>query len=330
MSQFNTRITTLLGIKNPILCGGLMWLSEANYVAASARAGCIGFLTSRSFESPARLREEIRKCRDLADGFPIGVNFSVSKRDRNDKDLRERIEIALSEGVQAFETAGHTPEPVLGPVQAAGGVVIHKSASVRHALKAEALGADAVAIVGHEEGGHPGMNELSTMFLATLAARQIKVPVVMGGGIGTGEQIVGLLALGIDAVVMGSRFLVAEEIATHHNYKQGMIAAGEHDTVAVLKSLGTTWRVLRNETSRQVMALEAEGVDTYAGFGEQLLGTYGREQAYRQGNYQQGMLSVGPAVCFANQIEPVGTIVNSLLLEAQRAVDRLKRLAPEA
>ncbi len=323
MNMFKTRITELLGIEHPILCGGLMWLSQAGYVAASARAGCIGFLTSRSFATVADLRDEIKRCVDLADGFPVGVNFSVSKRDRNDTDLRERIEVALRAGVRAFETAGHTPEPVLGPVHEAGAVLIHKCASVRHALKAEALGVDAVAIVGHEEGGHPGMNELSTAFLATLAARQIKIPVVMGGGIGTGAQIVSMLALGADAVVMGSRFLVAEEIIAHENYKQAMVAAGEHDTVAVLRSLGTTWRVLRNQTSEAVIELEAQGVDSYEQFGEQILGTYGRRQAYELGNWQRGMLSVGPAVCFATRMEPVASIVQTLVDEARDAGTRL-------
>lgn len=311
------------GIDTPILCGGLMWLSEASYVAASVRAGCMGFITTRSFDDTSAVRSELQKCRDLAEGRPFGVNLTISARESANQRVLADLDAALDEGVRHFETAGLPPGELVRRIHDAGAVVIHKCSSVRHALSAEVLGVDAVAIVGMEEGGHPGMNELPASLLGALAAGRLKIPFALGGGIGSGVQILAALSLGADAVVMGSRFLVAEEISTHSAYKRKLLECDEHSTTTVLRSLRSTWRVLANETAAEVARIEATGAADHAAFGELILGRYARDGCYRNGDWNRGMLSLGPAIAFADRIEPMERIVARLMAEFGSAADRL-------
>ncbi|ODT37592.1 MAG: nitronate monooxygenase [Lautropia sp. SCN 70-15] len=318
-----TALTQMFGIERPILCGGLMWLSDAKYVAASARARCMGFITTRSFDDARSVRAEIRKCRDLAAGRPFGVNLTVSARESANRRVNADLDAALEEGVRHFETAGLPPGDLVRRIHDAGGVVIHKCSSTRHALSAQAMGVDAVAIVGMEEGGHPGMNELPASLLGALASERLRIPFALGGGIGTGAQILAALSLGAGAVVMGSRFLVAEEIAVHPAYKNRLLECDENSTMTVLRSLRNTWRVLRNDTAEEVARIEASGADNHEAFGELILGRYARDHCYREGDWSRGMLSLGPAIAFADRIQPTEEIVEQLMAEFTAASHRL-------
>lgn len=321
-----TRITQLLGIEHPILGGGLMWLSDAPYVAALVNAGCMGFITPRSFPSDTAFSHALVQCAELSEGKPFGVNITLSSRPGGNAGVMQSLHTALAHGVRHFETAGATPAPVIAALHDAGAIVIHKASSIRHALSAERAGADAIALVGMEEGGHPGTNELSTMFMGALALDRFKVPVVLGGGIGRGRQIAAVLAQGLDGVVMGSRFLVCEEIQTHARYKEHLVGCDEDSTVRLLQSLGTTWRVLRNDTARQIEALEGAGARDHADFGDLIRGSIARDHAYAHGDWQRGMLSLGPSIAFANRIEPLGEIVRELMDEARHSVVQLSAL----
>jgi len=321
-----TRITALLGIHHPILGGGLMWLSDARYVAALVNAGCMGFITPRSFDSDEAFAQALAQCADLTQGRPFGVNLTLSSRPEANTAVRRWMDIALAHGVRIFETAGYAPTEVIGTLHAADARVVHKAPGLRHALSAERAGADAVVIVGMEEGGHPGANELPTMLLGALAAERLRVPVAVAGGIGHGRQIAAALAQGLDGVMLGSRFLVAEEIATHAAYKQHLVDCDEHASVRVLHTLGNTWRVLRNETARQVEALEQAGAREHTAFGTLISGREVRDHCYAHGDWQRGMASLGPAIAFADRVEPVQAIVDRLLAQTHAALARVPSL----
>jgi NAD(P)H-dependent flavin oxidoreductase YrpB (nitropropane dioxygenase family) len=323
---FDTRITRLFGITHPILAGGLMWLSDARYVAGIVNAGGMGFITPRSFDSVEAFRTELHTCRKLTNGKPFGVNLTLSSRGQNNELIPRYLAVALEEGVRHFETVAGSPEALFDAIHTGGGIVIHKASRIRHAQKAEALGADAVCLVGMEAGGHPGMNELPVSVMGAYAVDRIKVPLALGGGIGSGRQIVAALALGADAVLMGSRFLVCDEVWAHENYKQHLLACDEEASTTALRSLSDTWRVLANNNARSVQQMEAAGVRQHAEFGERIKGTTTRDLCYRDGDVQQGMVSMGSAIGFANRREPIAAVVATLMQDAAAHLQRLKSL----
>lgn len=320
-----TRLTRLFGLAYPILGGGLMWLSDARYVGALTNAGCMGFITPRSFDGEAALREQLRRCSEITAGRPFGVNLTLSARPQANAGVRASLETALEHGVRHFESAGYAPDALIRAIHEAGGIVIHKASSVRHALAAQAAGADAVALVGMEEGGHPGANELPTMLMGALATArgQFHVPLVLGGGIGHGSQIAAALALGADGVLMGSRFLVSDEVSAHAAYKNHLLGCDEHSTVRLLHTLGNTWRVLRNDTAAQVDAIERVGAADHAAFGTLLDSRVARDRCYGDGDWRGGMLSLGPAIGFATRTEPLAAIVEELIRQTRAALAHL-------
>ena len=324
-----TPITLLFGIDHPILGGGLMWLSDARYVAALVNAGCMGFMTPRSYRSDEAFSQALRDCNELTEGRPFGVNLTLSHRPEANASVPRWIDAALERGVRIFETAGHAPAALIGTLHKSDAIVIHKASSIRHALSAERAGADAIALVGMEEGGHPGVNELPTMLLGALAVDQFRVPVVLGGGIGRGRQIAAVLAQGLDGVLIGSRFLVCEEISTHRRYKEHLVSCDEHSTVRLLHSLGNTWRVLRNETARQIEKVERAGVTDHSAFGDLISGAVTRDHCYTNGDWERGMASLGPSIAFARRIEPLQAIVAEMINEARESISGLSSMEQE-
>lgn len=319
MQCFRTRITDCFGIRHPILLGGMHHLGESGIVAAVVNAGAMGFITARSFLSEAALRDDLRRCRALTDGRPFGVNLTLARRPELNRAMADWIRIALDEGVRHFESAGGSPEQLVEPIQRGGGVLIHKCPSVRHALTAQRLGVDAVALVGMEEGGHPGANQLSTFVNGAYALEKIRVPLVIGGGIGNGRQIAAALAMGADGVVMGSRFMVAAEIVAHEALKQRIVDADENCSTAILASLGDTWRVLANEAAREVQRREAAGARQHSDFGDLILSARTLQRVYREGDVEAGVVSLGPAAGFADAIVPAAQIVETLMRDAADA-----------
>lgn len=325
--MFRTRLTELFGMRLPVLGGGMMWLSDARYVAALARAGALGFVTPRSFDDLDSFRAALRECREASGGSPFGVNITQSRRPEENRLVPAWIDIGLEEGAKAFETVGPSPRELFERIHAGGARVIHKCAFIPHALKAQDAGADAVALVGCEAGGHPGTNELPTFVLAALALEQLRVPLALGGGIGSGRQIAAALALGADAVVMGTRFLVCEEIWAHENYKRHLAAQPAAASTLALRSTGHPWRVLDNDTVRRTRELEAEGACRYPDFGALSTGRLGHDGAYAAGDWNTGLLSMGPAIGFADRIEPVQALLQRLMDDAATGAVHLRGLA---
>ena len=326
---YRTAVTDIYDIDHPILAGGLNWLSKSQYVSAVVNAGGMAFITPRSYDNPADLKEDLGRCRELTSGRPFGVNLSISSQRKNNEQLRWHIDLAFGAGVRFFETVGNTkPTVLIKELRDRGGIVLHKCSSIRHALSAQAAGADLVGIVGHEEGGHPGNNDLSTLTLTTAAARKIHKPLVVGGGIGTGQQIVAMLAVGAAGVVMGSRFLACHESWAHDAYKHHISELDENCSVAVLSKseISGTWRVLRNETTSEVQRLEAAGATRYEDFADLISGQITRDVVYKTGDCRRGMISVGPAAGFSDRVEPVQDIIDQLIFEAREAEARLQSL----
>lgn len=323
---FKTRITDLYGIRLPIVASGLMWLADPVYVAAVARAGLIGFMTAASFPDVEALRAGIRRCRELSQGKPFGVNIMIRvSRDGTDR-VNPLIDVVIEEGVKFVETAGNNPEAYIKRLKDAGIKVLHKVPGVlRYVKKAEALGADAVTVIGFEAGGHPGTEPIGTIVAGVAAARAVKIPVIVAGGLGTGEQLVAALALGAEGVAMGTRFLVSEEIWAHRQYKERLVAAGETDTTLLLQSMRNTQRALKTSHVAMIQQLEqAQPVDTQAIL-PHIMGTVGRK-AYESGDVDKAMLSCGQGVVFADKIEPLATIVDRIEAEARVTMGRLNTL----
>lgn len=325
MARFRTRITELFDIEHPILCGGLMWLADARYVAAVVRAGGMGFITARTFPEPAAFRAELRRCRELTDGRAFGVNLYISQREAENALLDGHIDILLEEGVRFVETAGMPPKAYVPRLKDAGCTVIHKVSAVRHAVSAQKLGVDAVSVVGAECGGHPGVYMIGTIVQSLRAAQQVTLPLVAGGGVGHGSQLVALLAMGADGVLMGTRMTVAEEIWAHGAYKEKLVAAGETDTRLIMQIFRNTYRAMDNRTTQAVAELEGQGITDFAPYRDYVAGVRARE-AYETGDWERAVLSMGQAVAFADAVKPVADIFAQILAEADAARARLDTL----
>lgn len=323
----DTAVTRTFGTRLPVVAGGLMWLSNADYVAAGARAGIMSFITSASFKEPGALSREIARCRELSQGRPFGVNVSMLPKLVEGDRVEETFELIAKEGIQFVETSGRNPEAYIPFLKSAGITVLHKVPGVRYAVKAQSVGVDMVSIVGAECGGHPGMDMVGSLVNQALAEQQLSIPYLLGGGFGTGAQLVGALASGASGVVMGTRFLVADEIQAHDKYKQALVDATERDTALTMQSVRNTVRTLRNETTDQLQVLEAENPDIgIAGLMPYVSGAIGRK-AYETGDVSKGLLSAGQALGLTNKMAPLAEIVDQLEHESLTALNRLRPIS---
>ncbi|MGD9865864.1 MAG: NAD(P)H-dependent flavin oxidoreductase [Pseudodonghicola sp.] len=322
--MFQTPLTKLFGMKYPILVGGMMWLSTSDFVAACARGGAMAFLTPRSHATPEAFEADLMRCLDRAEGAPFGVNFSISRFRSNDVNDR-CLEIALRHGITRYETAGNSPAALVDRIHDGGGVVIHKVTNLRHAIKAAACGVDAIAVVGMEAGGHPGMNPHPGHVVLSEVLREIEIPVALGGAIGTGGQVLAALAQGASAALLGSRFLTCDELRVHPNYKARMVKAGLDDTVAILQSIKDTWRVLNNTTARQIIETEKRlgEAAAFSDFGDLLRGDYSHRHAHIGGDVEIGLMSMSAAVAHASGIASARDVVDQLVSEMEMAWRRL-------
>jgi nitronate monooxygenase len=328
---FKTRITELYGIRLPVIASGLMWLATPEYVGAAVNAGLMGFMTAASFKNVDALRAGIRRCREITGGKPFGVNIMIRvSRDGTDR-VTPLIDAVIEEGVRFVETAGNNPEAYIQRFKDAGIKVLHKVPGVRYAKKAESLGVDAVTVVGAEAGGHPGVEPVGTMVAAAAAARSIKIPLIVAGGLGTGEQLVAALALGADGVAMGTRFLVSEEVWADRRYKERLLAAKETDTTLLLQSMRNTQRALKTDHVAMIQQIEKDQPGDTAAILPHIMGT-NAHAAYSSGEYEKAMLSCGQGVIFADKIEPFAAIVDRIEAEASAALARIDglRAAPQS
>jgi NAD(P)H-dependent flavin oxidoreductase YrpB (nitropropane dioxygenase family) len=296
MSQiaFSNGVTRLFGTRLPIVAGGLMWLADADYVAAASRAGIIGFITAASFPEPRALRAEIRRCRDLCEGGPFGVNVSMLPKLVPGEKTLEVFELIVEEGVKFVETSGRSPEAFMPLLRQAGIKVLHKVPAVRFAVKAASIGVDAVAIVGAECGGHPGLDMVGSFVNAAWAESHLDIPYLIGGG-----------------------------IWAHADYKRRLVEAGPTDTELCMQSLRNTVRTLRNETTAAVKEIEAQNPNvTIQDLMPMVAGKLGRN-AYVTGDWSKGLLSAGQSLAFVDRIEPLADIVRRFESDMRQALARV-------
>ena len=249
-----TQITEMFGIEHPIIQGGMHFVGFAELAAAVSNAGGLGLITGLTQRTPALLAQEIARCREMTDK-PFGVNLTFLPV-LTAPDYPGYIQAIIDGGVKVVETAGNNPQKWLPALHEAGIKVIHKCTSVRHSLKAEAIGCDAVSVDGFECGGHPGEDDVPNFILLPRAADELKIPFVASGGMADGRSLVAALALGAQGMNMGTRFIATQEAPVHDNVKQAIVAASEHDTRLVMRPLRNTERVLRNAAVDRLLAKE--------------------------------------------------------------------------
>src|SRR3989344_838228 len=251
-----TRITELFGIEHPIIQGGMHYGGFAELAAAVSNAGGLGIITGLTQKTPEDLDAEIKKCKAMTDK-PFGVNLTFLPV-LTAPDYPGYVRVIIENGVKAVETAGNNPQSVLPYLKEAGVKVIHKCTSVRHALKAQAIGCDAVSVDGFECGGHPGEDDVPNMILLPRAAEELEIPFVASGGQADARSLVASLAMGADGINIGTRFIATKEAPVHENVKQAIVAASELDTRLVMRPLRNTERVLTNEAVEKLLVIEKE------------------------------------------------------------------------
>ena len=249
-----TRITEMFGIKHPVIQGGMHFVGFAEMAAAVSNAGGLGIITGLTQRTPDDLAKEIARCREMTDK-PFGVNLTFLPS-VNPPDYPGYVKAIIEGGIKIVETAGNNPAKWLPILKENGIKVIHKCTSVRHSLKAEQIGCDAVSVDGFECGGHPGEDDVGNWVLLPRAAEELKIPFVASGGVGTGSQLAAALALGADGVNLGTRFIATKEAPVHENVKQAIVAASELDTRLVMRPLRNTERVLTNAGVERLLEKE--------------------------------------------------------------------------
>ena len=322
--MFKTRVTEILGIEYPIIAGGMMPLSTAEFAAAVSNAGGLGIIISANFTTASGLREEIRKAKSLTDK-PIGVNINLFLREGAPWPNEEFIEVVIEEGIEAVETSGiRSPAEYIPRLREGNVKVMHKVTTVRHALSAEQAGADIVGIIGSEQGGAVGMDEVTTMVIIPAAVNALKVPVVAGGGIGDARGFVAALALGAEGVIIGTRFMATKECPVHPKFKEWMLQARENDTVILERSIRMTHRALKNRAAEKVLEMEARGAPL-----EELLPLIGGESTrklFLEGDLDAGIAHCGQIVGLINEIPTVKELIEGIVIEAKAIGKRLDSL----
>jgi len=317
--MFTTRITELFGIKHPIIQGGMMWISRAELVAAVSNAGGLGILTAFTFPTVEELAAEIEKTRQLTDR-PFGVNITLLPTLRP-VDIDGYLDTVISSGVRIVETAGRSPEPYMERLKAAGVKVIHKCTAVRFARTAQRIGCDAVSIDGFECAGHPGEEDVTSLVLIPLTVDAVDIPVIASGGFGDGRGLVAALALGAEAVNMGTRFMATKEAPGHARVKELLLTASERDTVLLLRSFRNTMRMLKNPTAEKVLELEKQGADIHQL--ESLISGRAGLKMLESGDVDSGLLSVGQVVGLIHEIPTVKELIDKIIKEAEEVASRI-------
>jgi NAD(P)H-dependent flavin oxidoreductase YrpB (nitropropane dioxygenase family) len=315
-----TRVTELLGIKYPIIQGGMQWLSDAPFAAAVSNAGGLGIITAMSFDDGEALRAEIRKCRELTNK-PFGVNVSMLPVVMEQDHAQAFFDVVAEEKVAMVETAGRNPAPYLAGLKEAGIKVMHKVPAVRFAKKAEEAGVDLVAIVGFECAGHPGMDDVTTLILLQKASRELTIPIVAGGGFCDGRGLVAALALGAEAILMGTRFLMTRECWAHPRIKEALLGADERSTVTIERSIRNTARVLDNRASQKTLDLEGKGA-TLDELMTVISGRLGRK-AYAEGDPDVGVIPCGQVIGLVNEIKSVKEVIEEIVREGEAVYEHL-------
>ena len=320
-----TRITELLGIEHPIIQGGMHFVGFAELAAAVSNAGGLGIITGLTQKTPELLANEIRRCREMTDK-PIGVNLTFLPT-VNAPDYPGYIRAIIEGGVKIVETAGRNPEQVMPYLHAAGIKVIHKCTSVRHSVKAEKIGCDAISVDGFECAGHPGEDDIPGLVLIPCTADQVRLPLIASGGFGDARGLVAALSLGADAINMGTRFLATREAGVHENVKRKLVEATERDTVLIFRKFRNTARIFKNSVAEQVVQIESKPDSKFEDIIPLVAGDRGRT-VFEEGDLEAGIWSAGMVTGLIHDIPSCDELVRRVVSEAAEIIR--KRLDPMA
>ena len=315
-----TRITELFGIEHPIIQGGMHYVGYAKLAAAVSNAGGLGIITALTLGSPELLAKEIALCRQMTDK-PFGVNLTFLPA-FSEPPYPEYIRAIIEGGVKIVETSGRNPQAYMPYLQQAGIKVIHKCTSVRHALKAQSIGCDAISVDGFECGGHPGEDDVTNFILLPRAAEELQIPFVASGGIADGRSLVAALALGAEGISMGTRFIATKEAPVHDNVKNAIVAASELDTRLVMRKLQNTERVMINSSVKRLLEIENEKGDalTIADVDEHVAGVY--PKIMRDGDMEAGAWSCGMVAGLINDIPSVKELIDRIMSQADTLINQ--------
>ena len=309
--MLKTRITDLFGIEHPVIQGGMQWVGYAELVSAVSNAGALGILTALTQPSPEDLAKEIERTRGMTDK-PFGVNLTVLPT-INPPPYEEYAQAIVGSGVKIVETAGRSPEPFMELFKEYDVKVIHKCTSVRHALKAQSVGVSAITIDGFECAGHPGEDDIPSLVLLPQAAEALDVPVAGCGGFSDAKSMVAALALGGEAIVMGTRFMATKEAGIHQNVKDKMTEADELSTNLMFRTMHNTARVFKNSVSDQVVDIESSGTASFEDVKDLVAGQRGRV-VFEEGDLEHGIWSAGISVARVKDVPTCKEMVSRFCL----------------
>tara|TARA_B100001173_G_scaffold220244_1_gene190623 strand:+ start:1476 stop:2450 length:975 start_codon:yes stop_codon:yes gene_type:complete len=316
--MLKTRITDLFGIEHPVIQGGMQWVGYAELVSAVSNAGALGILTALTQPTPEDLVKEIERTREMTDK-PFGVNLTVLPT-INPPPYEEYAQAIVGSGVKIVETAGRSPEPFMELFKEYDVKVIHKCTSVRHALKAQSVGVSAITIDGFECAGHPGEDDIPSLVLLPQAAEALDVPVAGCGGFSDAKSMVAALALGGEAIVMGTRFMATKEAGIHQNVKEKMTEADELSTNLMFRTMHNTARVFKNSISDQVVEIESTGSASFEDVKDLVAGQRGRV-VFEEGDLEHGIWSAGISVARVKDVPTCKEMVARLVSEAEEIID---------
>jgi NADH:quinone reductase (non-electrogenic) len=308
-----TKVTELLGIRYPIIQGGMQWVGTAELASAVSNAGGLGVLTALTQPTPDDLRREIARCRTMTDQ-PFGVNLTILPT-INAPPYEEYLNVIIDSNIRIVETAGNNPKEFIGKLKAHDIKVVHKCTSVRHALSAERHGVDVVSIDGFECAGHPGEDDVPNLILIPAAVDALKIPVVASGGIGDGRGMAAALTLGAQGINMGTRFMCTREAPIHDGIKQALVAATERDTALIFRTLHNTARVYKNAISNEVVALEKRGAK-FEDIRHLVAGTRGRV-ALQSGEADAGVVSAGMVIGLIRDIPTCAELIERIVADCR-------------
>lgn len=315
-----TRITEMFGIEHPIIQGGMHYVGFAEMAAAVSNAGGLGIITGLTQKTPEDLANEIARCKEMTDK-PFGVNITFLPT-LNPPDYPAIVKAVIDGGVKVVETAGRNPQQVMPALKDAGIKVIHKCTSVRHSLKAQDIGCDAVSVDGFECGGHPGEDDVPNFILLPRAAEELEIPFVSSGGMADGRSLVASLALGAEGMNMGTRFIATKEAPVHENVKQALVAASELDTRLVMRSLRNTERVLTNTAVEKLIEKERRLGDElkFEDIIEEVAGVYPR--IMKEGDMDAGAWSCGMVAGLIHDIPTCKELVDGIMKQAEEIIEQ--------
>jgi NAD(P)H-dependent flavin oxidoreductase YrpB (nitropropane dioxygenase family) len=313
-----TRITELLGIQHPIVQGGMHFVGLAELAAAVSNAGGLGIITALTQGTPVKLAAEIKRCQTMTDK-PIGVNLTFLPA-LTPPDYPGLIEVIINSGVKIVETAGNNPAKWMPMLKDAGIKVVHKCTSVRHSLKAESIGCDAISVDGFECGGHPGEDDVTNWVLLPRAAEELKIPFLASGGMANGRSLAAALAMGADGINMGTRFMATTEAPIHDNVKQALVNASELDTRLIMRPLRNTERVLINAGVERLLEKEKAlgAAVTFADIAEEVAGVYPRIMV--NGEMDAGGWSCGMVAGLIHDVPTVKDLIDRTMAEAESLI----------